>query len=139
MTRGDFIQVSGLETTQEMSGLLGSLGSKIGGAYLKADQREGDIHNGDVVNFLAGRNKDGDVNPGHRGPIRDIRPTQTDGDQAARKYNDTVIKELDKITRKPKPLKTVNKASLEKAYKQGQMKASQTDAIAYKRAVKEVQ
>ncbi len=88
------VQQSGMDGAVELLTALGNLGSNVTGISLNAKERDenGSITNADVVNFLAGCDKDGEP-ADHSGPVRDIRPTDEDSDEAAQIF-------IDKVTRR---------------------------------------
>jgi len=84
----------GLDSVGRIMRSLAALGN-ISGAQLDADNRQGpkedhSIHNGDVINFLAGDDENGRPSGSHRGPKRDIRPDKADTDKGAKLYLDRV-------------------------------------------------
>ena len=78
----------GLDSVSLITQSLAVMTTGITGAYLNADTREEDssIHNGDVIQFLAGNNKAGRPSASHKGPKRSILPGQADNDKAAAIY-----------------------------------------------------
>ena len=85
----------GLDSCERMMQSMSAM-TDITGAYLAADNREENpsIHNGDVIQFLAGNDKEGRPSGNHRGPIRNILPTKADSDAAAKKYLDRMENRL---------------------------------------------
>ena len=79
------IEASGMDGATEMLAMLQKLGASTQGISLLAKKYPGtDTTVGDVINYLAGFDKDGETAiepPG--GVVRDIRPTSEDADYAA--------------------------------------------------------
>jgi hypothetical protein len=120
-------KAQGLDNAQEMLMMLNKLGSNIMGISLKADSRDSGANNAAIINYLAGKHADGSDSESHKGPIRDIRPTEDDSDAAAAQFLEKVENRLRLIAKKKRLAKTAaQRATLEKLAKNAADEASRT-------------
>ena len=99
------VKATGLEGAQELIETLQEMGARTQGVALLGRQR-GSINNAQIIRSLAGVDEDGNLDPSHKGPRRDLRPTQEDSDDAARKFITEAEKRLQIIARKKAQAKT---------------------------------
>ena len=118
--------VQGMDSMTEMLSFLQSIGGKIAGAIMASKPRtDGGPTNADLIEYLAEP-----VN----GPSRDVRPTEQDHTDAAAIMKAAIVKKLQMMSKKGKPLKAWNEARRAKFAANGKIEAEKIAAFGLRKA-----